>query len=461
MAWYDSFLTPLANRLAILIQDERQKSLITSRAYYQGEQKKQLKVQQGKADDNVLLNFTGLAVERSVSMLFGGGIEFEYKDPESRQAQALQKIWDANRKDLFLHETGTDGAVYGTYYIRTDPEGIKDKFTDEYYTRLVLLDPELMKIEVNPRDMSEVTKYIMQYQAGGVNYREEYYRTVEPEDGQESPTWTVDYFESRGGAWKLVNTITWEYDFPPILHGKNLPSIHSVYGISDIDDILGVQDSINFTSSNIRKIIRNQAHKKLWGKGFSAETLKLGPDDMPILPSENAAINAVDATADLTSSENHLATMRQALFDISRVVDISSIKDKIGALTNFGLRVLYSDALSKNATKRLLYAESIDELNRRLLVIEGNTGEDTRPPVIGWGADLPQDEAEDAKLIIEDLKMGLVSKQTASTKRGYQWEADDEQEGEADRIAAEGAANGNNTREALAGFLRRGTLNGG
>lgn len=456
MAWYDTILQPIANRLMVLMADDRQRELITSKAYYQGNQKKPLKVSQGKADDNVLLNFTGLAVERSVSMLFGGGCDFAFQDEESEQAQTLRKIWDLNRKDTLLHEMGMDGAIYGTPYIRTDPLAIQDPYTGEQYTELVLLDPELMKIEVDPRNIKQVTKYIMQYKVGDNVYREEYSPNTYPTEGQTEPTWKVEYFESKGGAWRLTNTIDWLYPFPPILHGKNLPAVHSVYGISDIDNILGVQDSVNFVASNIRKIIRNQAHKKLWGKGFAAEALQMGSDDMPILPNDNAEINEIDSSADLTSSENHFATMRQSLFDIARVVDISSIKDKIGALTNFGLRVLYSDALSKNATKRLMYAEMLDELNRRLLVIEGYQGEDTRPPFVEWGADLPQDEAEDAKLILDDLKSQIISKKTAAETRGYKWETDEEGDGEADLIAQEGKQSGANTQSALANFMRSG-----
>jgi hypothetical protein len=452
MAWYDSILKPLANQLAILMKSERTEYLQTGKAYYDGNQPKPLKVLPGKPDDNVLLNFTGLVVERSVSMLFGGGVKFDYDEEESTEAETLRKIWDVNKMDLLMHETGTDGAIYGTFYIRTDPLAITDPYTGEQYTELVLLDPELMEIEVSPRNMREVTKYIMQYKIDDTLYREEYYPKSNPDEGK---GWVVDYYVAKG-VWRLVKTIDWDYDFPPILHSKNLPSVHSVYGTSDIDDILGAQDTINFVASNIRKVIRNQAHKRLWGKGFNAESLEMGSDDMPILPNADAAINAIDATADMTSSEANFNTMRQSLFDIARVVDISSVSDKIGSLTNFGLRVLYSDALSKNATKRLLYGEALRELNRRLLVLEGYAGEKTRPPQVVWGADLPQDEAEDAKLIHDDLNMGLVSKQTASKARGYQWDTDDHDEGEKDLIAAEGETSGRNTDVAMANFLRRG-----
>ena len=60
----------------------------------------------------------------------------------------------------------------------------------------------------------------------------------------------------------------------------------------------------------------------------------------------------VEMQSDLASSQTYLMTVRQGLFDITRTVDISSMNDKLGALTNFGLRVLYQDSLSKNETKK-------------------------------------------------------------------------------------------------------------
>jgi len=47
----------------------------------------------------------------------------------------------------------------------------------------------------------------------------------------------------------------------------------------------------------------------------------------------------------------HSMNLRQIIFDVTRNMDISSMKDKVGALTNFGLRILFFDALNKLATK--------------------------------------------------------------------------------------------------------------
>ena len=102
------------------------------------------------------------------------------------------------------------------------------------------------------------------------------------------------------------------------------------------------------------------------------------------------------------------------MFDITRTVDLDSLQDKIGSLTNFGLKVLYSDSIGKTGIKRLLFGEALLELIRRLLVIN-NFGE-TDPGVIVWPDFLPQNEQEEIEYLEKDLTNGLVSHETYQHK---------------------------------------------
>jgi hypothetical protein len=92
-------------------------------------------------------------------------------------------------------------------------------------------------------------------------------------------------------------------------------------------------------------------------------------------------------------------------------------------LTNFGLRVLFIDALARLETKQELYGEALVELNRRMLVIAGK-GDDGGTVV--WPDILPVDETIQTATLEADQRMGIVSKKTISTKRGYEWEDEKE-----------------------------------
>lgn len=430
----------MAKQIASYLDTSYADAMRTRREYYEGKQKQPLKVKIGQADDNLTTNLVRLAVDRSTSMLFGGGMEFVYTDPESNGAVFLKETWDANKKNLFLHRLAVDGEIYGTAYIKIVPDGLT--VNGRTFHRLVLVDPYLMAIECDPMDVERVTRYVFEVKIGDTVYREVTRRAVRDDyalgPGGEPPDeaqWVVEYYESNGfnAVFRLTDKQNWPYEFPPILHIQNLPSIHSPYGVSGIEGCDDVQDKYNFVVSNILKIIRYHAHPKTWGAGINSASEKLswGADELIKFSSPNARLANLEMQSDLASSISVAHDLRQALFDLARVVDISTLADKAGQLTDLGIKVLWSDPVSKNSTRRLLYGDGLTEINRRLLALQGI---DEPVPDIHWGADVPTDEAQDAKLILDDLAAGIVSKETASTLRGHTWEGED---GEREKIFAE------------------------
>jgi hypothetical protein len=242
-------------------------------------------------------------------------------------------------------------------------------------------------------------------------------------------SWSVKNYvmrENSGGKWDLVSDVQWPYEFAPIVHWQNLPEAESVYGDPDItDDMILIQDAVNFVASNVQRIIRYHAHPKTWGRGFNAAgQASWGADEMVTINGADAVIQNLEMQSDLASSREFLHYLRGILFDISRTVDLSSMTDSIGALTNFALRVLYKDALDKLESKRLLYGWGLSEINRRCLILAG-TSTDAGGEVV-WPDPLPLNGMEQAQEVQIDLGMGIVSKQTASETRGYDWPTEEE-----------------------------------
>jgi hypothetical protein len=392
----------------------RRKLLTGYRAYRSGVQEKQLKIAPKQSDDNITMNFTGLVIDRSMSMLFGKGVTFDYESDEVELY--LNEIYEANRKEIMLHKIGLTGGESGTWYIKIIPNGLNYK--GKLLTRLVVLDPQLMTIETKEDDIETVTAYNIIYAV--------------KRDGKDKAFCERTYLD--GETWKIVSGIIkktdkngivfetidkdepFEYPFCPILHGQNLPNIESVYGDPDVTpDVIELQDRLNLTSSNISKILRLHAHPIFVGEGYSSnESIDIEPGKLLKTPGK---VYAVEMSSDLASSQQYLMLIRQGLFDITRTVDISSMNDKLGALTNFGLRVLYQDSLAKNETKKQLYGDGLLELNRRLLVIGKLDSNDEGH--IEWPDPLPTNEQEEITGLTFDLDNGLVSKETVSEDRGY------------------------------------------
>lgn len=447
--------------LAPLLQNggegmERLAAAEQRRNYRQGVQRRYLKRSRAGVDDNLVINFSGLIVNRSVSMLLGGGVKFDLPgEGETPADQYIQAVMDANKQEILLLKAALLASEQGTGYLKIIPDAITytlrtpaemddagnvvqaASVREIVLPRLVALDPAIVRIDTRPDDVEDVLRYVIEYvivEGQTVIARRE---TIERDDGVEideagvpqivrDPTWVIINAESHNGM-PFVETSreVWPYSFPPVLHWQNLPNPTSVYGTPDLtDDVIELQDKYNFTVSNLSKIIRLYAHPQRFSRHFgTANSIEIGPDQMPNFNNDNGGIFQLEPIGDLAGAQAFALSLRQSLFDITQTVDFSSIADKIGALTNFGLRVLYTDALAKLGVKRRLFGDALTELVRRLLIIGGH---DPDPGEIVWPEALPLNATEQSQVLATDMANGLVSKQTAAELRGYNWTVEQE-----------------------------------
>lgn len=415
-----------ARMVAGYINDGMSAAYTIERDYYQGDHRRQLKVREGQGDDNVFQNYTGLVIDRSASRMLRGGVEFKLPEGSDEAQAYLEEVWDANNKDIFLHQCALHGGVFGTPYIKIIVDG--KEYEGKTYPRLVALYPEIVRIKAAADDMDKIIEYRVEY-AVVSDGKETAYREItslQP-DGN---SWVITYEIKEGySQWRQDKPdVLWGYEFPPIIHWKNLPSLNSVYGTSDIDDIVNIQDKSNFTVSNISKIVKYYAHPQTVGIGFSVDTLKNNRVETSVgsftaIPNPEASVANLEMSSDLASSRALSLDLRRSLFDIGREVDLSSMADRLGALTNFGLKVLYSDALDKNDTKRQLYGAALNEVNRRLLILAGMKPVEME---VAWGNALVEDVGEEMNVDNLAIKMGIIDRQTVAerwqTRYGVDWE---------------------------------------
>lgn len=428
-------LRPLMGKVYVDRRDEIKKR----REYRRGKQAAPLK----SSDDNVIINFVGLIVDRGVSMLFGKEIAFDLPgDSETPEQTYIDSVWEANRKMRLLKSTAEYGGEAGTCYLKILPNAALDKEGNRI-PRLVAIDPAtvIMDTEVNDCDM--VIRYTIAYTVIDKATEEEivYKQVIEhgneiedTDSGEMLVNWVIrDYHSDSSGRWVLDNEQTWEYDFPPIHYWQNMSLNGTPYGRPDVDDrMMDLQDKFNFIVSNTAKIIKYHAHPKTWGRKFGkTDKVIWGTDDMVISDNPEAHLANLEMQSDLGSSLNFIRFIRQAMFDIARSVDIDSLSDKLGALTNFALRVLYQDAMSKLDDKRSSYGEALIEINHRLL--ELNSMGNTDGGKIVWKNVLPVDELAQITALKAEMEAGILSKQSATIECGRNWEVEQERL-EADKL---------------------------
>ena len=443
MGILDWLYNGVAGALASRLIGSAGSGIAKTRDYVRGKQSKQLKVRENQFDDNIVLNFVGLIADRIVSQTVGRGFELDFEGKtETESEKWIKSLLDANHQETLFHRGAKFAVEAGTGFMFLQPDGMTGN-DSESYPRLTLLEPAFVTINTEPEDFEQITGYTIQYKLirnGKEVARKREITKVDAIQGADEPdkiSWLISDFEMTGGSnvWTPVGQVDWPHYFPPVLHWQNLPSLDKAEGEPDItDDLLATQDRVNFVASNASKIIRFYAHPQRFSRLLGMDSkVKLAPDEMPNFTDSNGGLFQLEPMGDMAGILSYLRLLRQAMFDRARVIDIDSMQDKVGSLTNFGLKVLYQDNINLINTHRELLGDAIEELVQRLLILGGK---EVVPCKVVWPDWMPVNETEEIAAVVQDINAGLLSKQTAASIRGYNW--DNEQERIADEKASEG-----------------------
>ncbi len=451
------FFGSLASALLDSSQKERMTEIAVRRAYRSGYQRPALKVKPNQANDNVTLNLIGKAVDQSLSMLFGESIKVDLGgvEDDAPEQDWLDRAWQANGSEILLKRLGMMGADSGICYAKLMPDG-KTGPLGGVYPRIIAMDPLFMDVITDPSDWEKVLQYVYEYEVEDPESGKAVkYKQVIRLDGE---AWVIEDYKTEPGRSKyelMPDQPTWTFPFSPIVNWQNLPGVSGVIGEPDVtDDIIQLQDRINYAAANINKILRLNAHPRWYATGFGSgqlDTIAWGPEDLLKLPPESM-VGSAEMQGDMGGSKEWVSYLTQELYSLMRSVDVSNVKDKLGQLTNFGVKMLYQDALAKNNDKRDLYGEGIVTLSRNMLIMGGVYSTDLEPIRVIWPEPIPTNEKEEIEALVQDMDNGLVSKQTAAQKRGYDWATEQE------RIAGEKAAEGTVGDEILRLFENGGGL---
>lgn len=424
---------PNNRKVAELADKERQERLDlinTYWRYYDGKHKQPLKVQPGQTNDNIILNFSGQAIDKKVAFFAPQPPAFRVQQTTEREPggdglqtieppeqAAVDAFWETNQLSQFIIDMAMSGFISGHSFVRLyAPENTAAIGVDNP-ARAVLLDPRLVTVFWDEANIHKVLWYRLTWGVEGQEMRRQdivptwLLNQKDTEGASDDGTWRIIEYRSKSGyRWDVVGDDLWGYSFAPIVDWKNRPKPHSYYGESDLRDA-DVNDSINFIASNTARIIRFHAHPRTVLLGASADEIhSTSVDGLWEIPNEVARVENIEMQSDLGSSLNMLNLLRAAFFTQMRVVDLGSIQAQLGKITNFGVQMLYKDQTDDNETKRSMYGAGLSEVTRRALVMMGMAEAAAPTPV--WAEPLPLNRLELVGALAQERALGAVSLQT-------------------------------------------------
>ena len=409
--------------------------------YYKGDHKQPLKVQRDGYDDNVVLNDIETLAERLETFLVGDGLKFDAGgDDEAGGAdQLIADLWEVNRGGILQSNLALSGVLEGHVAVRLIPQ------EEQPWPKVQQIKQKHFAVFWSSLEMDRVIWYRLQSGARRIDYVR---GLVEGEGGSvdhDAPLWTELTYEARRVKkdalglsedeveWKLVNTVFWNYDWPPIVDWQNLPNPNGYYGKADTTSAIKLNDNINFIMSNLNRIIKYFAHPRTVGTGFTADELvATAIGGLWTVESADARISNLEMTTDASLSRWLAGVISEALWRSGGMVDPQTMKDQMGQFTNFGLRVMFADAIARIGKKRVLYGEALNEIIDRSFELAGLAPPET--VTIIWPDVLPEDAMTEMGTLTAEFDRSLISGQTYRERRGY----DNEQE--EDRIADEKSA---------------------
>jgi len=429
--------------------------------YWKGDHKQPLKIQKDGINDNVILNQIEQFTEDIVGFLIGDGIRFDASgdDRGSQTDDLIQQLWADSRGAILQQTLGLGGCIEGHCAVLFVPqEGALPKLQRQL--------GKYFSCFWDPFDMSRVLWYRLQYVAGDMGKRIDYVRGRVDDDefNHDLPGWTEVVYTRRdeqqtmamgGQKWQReINPVIWEFDFSPIVDWQNLPNPNGYYGMCDVESAIELNDGLNLDVSNAQRIIKHHADPKTVGTGFAASELVMTEvGGLLTVPNSEAKVYNLEMQSDGAFVQWLVGVITSSIWQSGGMVDPQAFKDKVGTLTNFGLRVLFNRAIKRTNKKRLLYAEAFEQIAQRGLAIAGLTPPESVATI--WPDVLPTDDTVEVATLGQELQEGIISKQTYRERRDY------DNERETDRLSMEGAANGNVGATILAALGSRGFNRGG
>lgn len=411
---------------------------------YRGEFQRPLKVDANQPDDNVLVNFCGPIVDKGASWLFGQPVKIEVTDEagsdETPYQDFLTGMWgDDDDKMSLLSDAAQNGGVCGQAFVKLIPAQGQMK-----YPRVVVLDPEIVRMVTAPDDCSLVLAYVIEYDAGPSLQKRQIIARVDPDglagiagEYDLDDTWTITNYTRRtlGGqqeAWQQVGEPEeWPYPFAPIFTCKNLPNPNESWGTPDLTpDLIDQNKTLIFLFSNLARIIKYHGHPKTWAKGLGPAQLSIGVDDLIILNSPDAQLGTLTPMENFDGILKTIASVMSNIDQQSRIPGVAlgrqELLPRLGPISGIALSLMFQPLIEKTEQKRRLYGKMIREVSRAALVVAGlldiSNYEDCK---IGlhWQPLLPADNlvAAQEALILQQLG---VSMQTIFAGLGL--DADDE-----------------------------------
>ncbi|MCK5563793.1 MAG: phage portal protein [Planctomycetes bacterium] len=164
----------------------------------------------------------------------------------------------------------------------------------------------------------------------------------------------------------------------PVVHIQNIAQPYYYEGLSDVEQMISLQDELNTRLSDRASRITFQSFKMYLVKGIEGlEERNVSPGRMWSTDNPDASIEQFGGDSATPSEESHITEIREALDKVSGVTPVVAgvLKNKIGNLTSgVAIKMTFMGMLSKTERKQFIYGQGIKDICRKTLKLLDECG---------------------------------------------------------------------------------------
>lgn len=392
----------------------------------------------------VTINYCKRFVNKLVSFEFGKGFvikmlpQIEDISDGNNPLLFLEEVWKLNKKAEKLLELGQSKAVTGDGWLQAyfEPKYIDGKLNpdfddpfDEYEKgklRIIVVPSTICFPEYDDYDKDKLVKLTIMFLRKKT--RENFFGKLKSDYILYRQIWTKDEIVEYEGE-EEISRIPNKYTMIPFTHIKNYPLHGKNYGLSDIDDIIPINQEYNFKKSNMSEIIDYHSAPITLVFGARVSNLERGANKVWGGLPKDAKIENLKLEGELDAAQRYIADLKNELLEVSGI-PLNSLGGEmnISNTSAIALQITLMPLIEVINTKHELDKNGLATFNKLLLHIalvenlieipEGVAKKDFLDNEILFDNILPKDAIAELQQIDMERRMMLITREEALKRLG-------------------------------------------
>jgi hypothetical protein len=376
---------------------------------------------------NLTLNYARAIVDKGVSYLLGRGLGFAVPAEESglapevarRAERLLYRIYEDNDLEAVDLAAALNAGLLGDAVFKV----LFD--SRERRIRVLNVDPLGFFPRWSGDDLGSLWRVDLAYRLQAEE-AERLYGLRERGPVAVVERWTAERFELHL-ADRLARAEPNPYGFIPFVHVPNLQPPNSAWGVSDLQDVVGLNRALNERISDQADLIRYHADPPVIFKGVTEHTdLPVGPGTVWDIPTD-ADVELLEWRGTAPQVSDHLDRLLRAIYEVSETPR-SAFGDSGRLLSGVALEMELRPLLQKTLRKRVVWTAALRRRNAMVVRLAERFGLDGARPGdyapyrsrVIWPPMVPRDDAQEVQNNVALVEAGLRSHRAAMDALGVE-----------------------------------------